>query len=95
MELSDLKTAGYCVIKDLLTAEQLNLVRQDFELIKNFPVNKSYPVLPVGKCVPLSEMITSVVEPLTVRIKETSGITTDFNNRDIIKLGELHDIHTK
>jgi hypothetical protein len=79
MALSDLTTKGFCVIKNLFNADQINTIRQDFELIKNFEVNKHYPVLPVGKMVPLENIINSVVVPISKTISEETGLITDFN----------------
>lgn len=96
MVLSDLKTSGYCVVENLFSEEQLDKIRQDFELIKEFPVNPGYPVLPVGKCVPLTEIIASVIEPLCASIREASSIVTNFNPTPVyfsIKHGVDFDWH--
>lgn len=79
MALSDLTTKGFCVIKNLFSAEQVELIKQDFELIKDFKVNEDYPVLPVGKRIPLADVITNVVDPLSLNVLNDTGITTDFN----------------
>lgn len=79
MELSDLTTKGFCVIKNLFSIEQIETIRQDFELIKNFKINKNYPVLPVGKQLPLVNIIDSVVDPISKAISEETGLITDFN----------------
>jgi len=77
--LSDITTKGFCVIKNLFSVEQIDIIRQDFELIKNFKVNKNYPVLPVGKKIPLTDIINSVVDPIGNTIIKTDGPITNFN----------------
>jgi hypothetical protein len=94
--LSDLTTKGFCVIKNLFSTEQIDTIRQDFELIKNFEVNKNYPVLPVGKRVPLTDIINSVVDPVGKTIADTIGLVTDFNPTPVyfsIKHGVDFDWH--
>ena len=79
MVIADLASKGFCVVKNLFEATQIDLIRQDFELIKNFKVNKDYPVLPVGKRIPLTELINSVVNPISVTITEAANVVTDFS----------------
>jgi len=71
---------GFCVVKNLFNQEQIARIREDFELIKNFSVpSKFYPVLPVGKQIPLNDIISSVVDPLCSAIQSETGIVTDFS----------------
>jgi hypothetical protein len=79
MELSDLNSKGFCVIKSLFNPDQINIIRQDFELIKDHDVNKDYPVLPVGKRIPLTEIIETVVAPVSKTISNDIGLITDFS----------------
>lgn len=78
MILSDLTTKGFCVIKNFLNHDIINLIRSDFELVKGFAVNKDYPVLPAGKFVPVIDAINDIVNPISKSILTTTGLITNF-----------------
>lgn len=78
MALSDLTTKGFCVVKNLFNNKQLETIRSDFDLIKDFPVNKDYPVLPVGKKIQLDDIFSEVIDPLCKLINKETRINTNF-----------------
>jgi len=93
---NDLLHKGFCVVENLVDNSLLELLNNDFNLIKNFPVSKHYPVLPVGKKLPVTDLLNKVIDPLSESIKNNTGISTNVHPTPVyfsIKHGVNFDWH--
>lgn len=79
-QFDDLKTKGYCVVRNIFDSSLLDTIRQDYDLIRNeYGFMKNYDLAaPGGKKIQYLNLVDSVLTPICKQIQEQTGITTNF-----------------
>lgn len=79
-QFDDLKTKGFCVLRNIFDPALLTTIRQDYELIKNeHGFMKNYDLaVPGGKKIQYLNVVDNVLTPICKQIQEETGITTNF-----------------
>jgi hypothetical protein len=74
---------SFCVVENFLSTNDLEIIRQDFELIKTSDfLNPSFNILPVGKKISISSTL-SKIDLLATDIQTSVGIATNFTSTPI------------
>jgi hypothetical protein len=80
---ANLLDKSYCIIKNLLDTTDINLIKQDFDLIKTEKfLNPNFNILPVGKKISIDSTI-SKIEQLSNDIQDAVNIKTNFSSTPI------------
>ena len=80
---ANLLDKSYCVVKNLLDTSDINLIKQDFDLIKTEKfLNPNFNILPVGKKISIDSSI-SKIEQLSNDIRDTVNIETNFSSTPV------------
>lgn len=80
---ADLLDKGYCVVKSFLDKENVDLIKQDFELVKNDRfLNPNFNIMPVGKKIEISKVLLTITE-LANNVANSTAIITDVGSTPI------------
>lgn len=75
---NDLARKGFCVVRNLLTKNDLAKLVSDFDLIKQEKfVNPNFNIFPVGKKVSIDDILETKIKPLAESIKDNTRISTN------------------
>ena len=75
----DLSNKSFCVIKNFLNSQQLNLIKEDFNLIKDEKfLNSNFNIIPVGKKIDLKKVFRDTIDPLSEDIQNNIDIKSDY-----------------
>lgn len=79
-QFKDLTTKGYCVVRNIFDSSLINLINQDYELIKNeYGFMKNYDLAcPGGKKIPYLDKIDQALNQVYEQIQEQTNITTNY-----------------
>lgn len=77
--INDLRNKSFCVVKNFLNDDQLNLISEDFNLIKDEKfLNSNFNIIPVGKKIDLKKVFNDTIDPLSESIQQHVGIKSDY-----------------
>ena len=75
----DLTDKSFCVIKNFFNSQQIKLIEEDFNLIKNEKfLNSNFNIIPVGKKIDLKKVFSDTVDPLSADIQTSTNIKSDY-----------------